>query len=383
MTSRRRFMKIVGSSALIVAGGAGGFALTRTPDKAIAPWARAGSADYADPRIKALSYAILAPNPHNRQPWQVDLSETNVATLYCDLDRLLPETDPFERQILIGLGCFLDMLRMAAAQDRRNIDITPFPDGTPDLHLDTRAIARVQFGGPGSAAPDPLFAHVLKRRSLKEPYDTSRSVAVRDLQAIADVVPATVSVNFETDPIFRDELRDLTWRAHLVEMETDRTAMESVHLMRIGKAEINANPDGIDIGGTAFLDTLALTGVLSRESIADRNGAGYKQGLEMYDAIINSAMAHLWLHTKGNSRIDQLNAGAAWLRVNLKATDLGLGIHPLSQSLQEYVEMEPLYAEVHEKLLEEPGGRIQMLGRLGYGPTVGPGPRWSVETRIL
>lgn len=383
MTSRRRFMKIVGSSALIVAGGAGGFALTRTPEKAIAPWSRAGGAEYDDPRIKALSYAILSPNPHNRQPWQVDLSEANVATLYCDLDRLLPETDPFERQILIGLGCFLDMLRMAAAQDGRNIDITPFPDGTPDLHLDTRAVARIQFGSPGSATPDPLFAHVLERRSLKEPYDTLRSVAVSDLQAVAAVVPPSVSVSFEADPTFRDELRDLTWRAHLVEMETDRTAMESVHLMRIGKAEINANPDGIDIGGTAFLDTLALTGVLSRESIADRNGAGYKQGIEMYDAIIHSAMAHLWLHTAGNSRIDQLNAGAAWLRVNMKATELGLGIHPLSQSLQEYVEMEPLYAEVHEKLLENPGGRIQMLGRLGYGPTVGPGPRWPVETRIL
>lgn len=383
MTSRRRFMKIVGSSALIVAGGAGGFALTRTPDKAIAPWARAGSADYTDPRIKALSYAILAPNPHNRQPWQVDLSEENVATLYCDLDRLLPETDPFERQILIGLGCFLDMLRMAAAQDGRNIDITPFPNGTPDLHLDTRAIARVQFSAPGSVVPDPLFSHVQSRRSLKEPFDTKRSVAVSDLQAIAAVVPSTVSVNFEADPTFRDELRDITWRAHLVEVETDRTAMESVHLMRIGKAEINANPDGIDIGGTAFLDTLALTGVLTRESIADRNGAGYKQGIEMYDAIINSAMAHLWLHTAGNSRIDQLNSGAAWLRVNMKATELGLGIHPLSQSLQEYVEMAPLYAEVHDKLLENPSGRIQMLGRLGYGPTMPPGPRWPIETRIL
>ena len=383
MTTRRRFLKIMGSSTFLIAGAAGGFALTRTPSDALAPWDLAGSAAYADPRLKALSYAILSPNPHNRQPWQVDLSEPNAATLYCDLDRLLPETDPFDRQILIGLGCFLDMLRMAAAADGRQVEIDPFPEGAPDQHLDTRPIARIQFGAEGTATPDPLFEHVLKRRSLKEPYDIEQSVSTDRLEALAAIVPDGLAVGFSNHPTFREEIRDLTWRAHLVEMETDRTAMESVDLMRIGKAEINANPDGIDIGGTALLDTLALAGVLTREQIADRNSTSYKQGIEMYRAIIHTAMAHLWLSTEGNSRAEQLLAGAAWLRVNMKATELGLGIHPLSQSLQEYAEMEPLFSEVHEKLLPGTGGRIQMLGRLGYGPTVRPGPRWPIETRIL
>ena len=387
MTSRRRFMKIVGSSALIIAGGAGGFALTRTPTDAIAPWARAGGADYTDPRVRALSYAILSPNPHNRQPWQVDLRQADTAILTCDLDRLLPHTDPFERQILIGLGCFLDMLRMAAAEDGRSVEIEPFPDGAPDLHLDTRAIARIRFGAPGSATPDPLFAQVLNRHSLKEAYDTSRSVAVSTLEEIASVVPASIKVGFSADAATRDELRELTWQAHLMEVTTDRTNMESVNLMRIGKAEINANPDGIDIGGTAFLDALALAGVLTREQLANPNSAGFKQGLDIYHAMMLTAMAHLWLYTEGNSRFDQLNTGAAWLRVNMKATELGIGIHPISQSLQEYEEMAPLYEEVHQKLVgtsgqDDSGARIQMLGRVGYGPEVRPGPRWPIETRI-
>jgi len=387
MTSRRRFLKIVGSSAFIVAGGAGGFALTRTPTDAIAPWARAGGADYTDPRIRALSYAILSPNPHNRQPWQVDLRQADTAILTCDLDRLLPHTDPFERQILIGLGCFLDMLRMAAAEDSRSVEIEPFPDGAPDLHLDTRAIARIRFGAPGSATADPLFAQVLNRHSLKEAYDTNRSVAVSTLEEIASVVPASIKVGFSADAARRDDLRALTWKAHLVEVTTDRTNMESVNLMRIGKAEINANPDGIDIGGTAFLDALALAGVLTREQLADPNSTGFKQGLDIYHAMMHTAMAYLWLYTEGNSRFDQLNAGAAWLRVNMKATELGIGIHPISQSLQEYEEMAPLYEEVHQKLVgtsgqDGSGARIQMLGRVGYGPEVSPGPRWPIETRI-
>ncbi len=382
MASRRRFLKIMGSTAIIAAAGAGGFAVTRTPTDALAPWKRAGGPDYAEPRMRALSYAVLAPNPHNRQPWQVNLSEPDVATLYCDLDRLLPETDPFERQIVIGLGCFLELARMAAAEDGRALTVEPFPDGAPDQNLDTRPIARMRFGAPGSATPDPLFAQVLMRRSLKEPYDISREISESSLSAIASVVPGSVKVEFTADPAQREDLRALTWAAHKLEITTHRTNMESVDLMRIGKAEINANPDGIDIGGSAFLDAAALAGIISREELADPSSEGFKIGLDMYEEMMFTAMAHLWLTTKGNTRIDQLNAGAAWIRANMKATELGIGIHPLSQSLQEYVEMEPLYEEVHTKLAA-PGHRIQMLGRLGYGPTIPGGPRWPIETRVL
>ena len=45
-----------------MAAGGGTFALTRTPSAALAPWQEAGSG-YQDPRMRALSYAILAPNP--------------------------------------------------------------------------------------------------------------------------------------------------------------------------------------------------------------------------------------------------------------------------------------------------------------------------------
>ena len=51
---------------------------------------------HEDPRMRALSWAILAPNPHNRQPWIVDRSEPNAVTLRVDTGRLLPHADPFQ-----------------------------------------------------------------------------------------------------------------------------------------------------------------------------------------------------------------------------------------------------------------------------------------------
>lgn len=41
-----------------------------------------------------VSYAILAPSPHNVQPWRVKLTGPSALDLYVDPTRLLPETDP-------------------------------------------------------------------------------------------------------------------------------------------------------------------------------------------------------------------------------------------------------------------------------------------------
>lgn len=91
---RREFITILGTSAIVAAAsGYTGFALTRTPKNALQPWENAGNTSritHSDIRKYALSYAILAPNPHNRQPWQVTLDEELGMTLYCDLERKLP-----------------------------------------------------------------------------------------------------------------------------------------------------------------------------------------------------------------------------------------------------------------------------------------------------
>jgi hypothetical protein len=381
--SRRKFLRIAGSSAVVLAaagGGAGGFALTRTPSAALEPWSRAGG-DHGDPRMRALSHAILAPNPHNRQPWLVDLVGTDGIDLYCDRTRLLPETDPFSRQIVIGLGCFLELLSMAAAADGHVADIQTFPEGMPSERIDDRPIARIVLRRSESVGADPLFAQVFARRSNKEPYDTARPVATQALAALRAAAGDYAASGASNEPERLAELRALTWRAFEIEITTPRTYQESVRLMRIGKAEIEANPDGIDIGGP-LMEALNLAGVMTRESVADPTSTAFAQGLAMFRDVMGSAMAHVWLITGGNTRGEQIAAGRAWVRVNLKAAELGLAIHPVSQALQEYPEMAELYQAMHAKLGATGGQRVQMLGRLGHGPAIDPSPRWPLEARM-
>ncbi len=183
------------------------------------------------------------------------------------------------------------------------------------------------------------------------------------------------------DMSFVKELRDLSWRAHYIEMMTPYTMQESVDLMRIGKKEINANPDGIDLGGALF-EGMNLVGLMTRETLADQNSTSFKQGLDIYKKMLDTGMAYVWVKTDDNTRIDQINSGRNWVRINLQVTALGLSVHPLSQALQEYPEMDELYAEIHERLGAAEGQTVQMFGRLGYGPKKAPSPRWRIETRM-
>jgi hypothetical protein len=374
--NRRNFLKLTGGGGVLAAAGGGLFAATRTPNDALAPWGLVGG--YDDPRKNALSHAILAPNPHNRQPWMIHLDGDDGLTLFFDTDKQLPHTDPFDRQLTIGLGCFLELMRMAANADGYEVDVTLFPEGEDEDGLDTRPIAKATFT-QAAAVRDPLFEHVLNRRSNKEPYDTVRAVPADALARILQVARLSdLGGSIGTDDIAY--WRALTTKALQLEIDTPRTYQESVDLFRIGKAEINANPDGIDFSGVMF-ESLALVGVMTRESLLDTNSTGYQEGLKAVLANTETAMGHVWMVTQGNARADQIAAGSDWLRINLACTAEGLGFQPLSQALQEYPEMAQIYGETHQRLAPG-GGTVQMLARIGYGPNIAVSPRWSIESKI-
>ena len=363
--SRRKTLALFGGGVVVAAAAsAGTFLTTRTPARALEPWQDAGQ--YDDPRLFALSYALLAPNPHNRQPWLIELQGEDSFRLHRDTARNLPHTDPYDRQIFVGLGCFLELMSVAATIRGKTAEIELFPDG-PD-----GPVAQVTL--LDGSQQDPLSAYILERRSCKEPFEDRPlpDHVATDLAAHGTVI---------TNPERVAEIKKLSWEAWLTEMHTHRALKESVDLMRFGKAQINANPDGIDLGGP-FLESLMLAGVLTRESQLDPASTGFKEGVKMYKAMLHATPAYIVLTTPQNTRTDQISAGRRWLRLNLDTTRLGVALHPISQALQEYEEMAPHHKTAHS-MLAKPGETVQMLGRLGFAPTPPRTPRWPLETRIM
>ena len=378
MPTRRAILKTGGASALILGAGVTGYAWYPGSSGARAPWSAAGNS-LGDPRLDALAYAILAPNPHNRQPWWFELVDDDKIDVYADLDRLLPHTDPFSRQITIGFGCMLELLRQAAAEKGYRTDIEQFPDGEPQPNLNGNRIAQVTFS-QASAAKDPLFASVLNRRSLKEAFN--ETPVTRDtLAAVTQAVGGDLRIERTINAAKRDRLVDIAWLAWMIEYETDATRGESIDLMRIGNRAVAKNPDGIDMGGLP-MGLMNMAGIVTHKGLNSPSSTAYKMGIDMYRDIIYSARGFVWIISPGNSRKEQLDVGAAWVRLNLAAQSQGLGLHPLSQCLQEFPEMEEPYAQIHTEL-DAAGGTVQMLGRVGYAKFPQASPRWPLSTRLV
>ena len=375
--SRRNFIRILGGG-VVFAGTGSLWAATRAPASAREPW-RSASMAQADIRRDALSFAVLAPNPHNRQPWLVALDGADSLTLYCELDRRLPQTDPFDRQITIGLGAFLEILSMAAAEAGYRAEIVPFPEGEPQPRLDGRPVAHVRFRKDEDQQKHLFFAEIRKRRTSRTVYD-NRPLTEDCLRRIAGAV-GQARTGWTNDPGRRRTLAALAIEALVTELDLRRTAKETVDALRIGKRAIDRRPDGIAVAGPVaeglydlgLLDPADLLDPQSTLAVRERRDAREQ---------IDSSAAFAWLVTDGNSRADQIAAGRDYMRFCLAATAAGLSMQPLSQALQEYPEMAGSYSAMRAALGTGPRQTLQMFVRLGYGPPVEPAPRWPYQSRI-
>jgi hypothetical protein len=376
--SRRNFVRILGGGLVLAAAAGGTWAATRNPAAARAPW-RSATLGGPDIRRDALSHAVLAPNPHNRQPWLADLGRPDTLTLYCELDRRLPETDPFDRQITIGLGAFLELLSMAAAEGGYRAEITPFPEGEPQPRLDDRPVARVRFRREDGIVKEPLFAAIPHRRTNRGVYD-ARPVADRTLRRLSGA-SRRAAMGWTNDAVHRKALSSLAIAALATEMHLRRTAMETVDALRIGKAEIDRRPDGIALAGP-LVEGAYDFGLLDPNDLLDPNSAISQRERTEERAQSESAAAFAWLVTKGNSRATQIDAGRDYVRFCLAATAAGLAMQPLSQALQEYPEMAGHYRDMRRELGIGEDETLQMFVRLGYGTAVKPAPRWPYQSRI-
>jgi hypothetical protein len=353
------------------------------PEEAIAAW-RGPDGRGGDLRRRLIAFAMLAPNPHNRQPWLVDLKTPGRITLYCDRVRLLPATDPYSRQILIGHGTFLELLAQAAAAMGYRADITYFPKGEfGPKTIDDRPVAEIALVKDAGAKPDPLFAQVLKRRTNREVFDRERPLSPATVAALrTTALDPAVRLSTATDDAMLPALRKLAIDGFIKELRTPHTYEESIQLMRIGASEIAKHRDGISIHGP-MMWWLKQFGMLDKSALRDPNSKSFEVGLDMARDQGGSAMGFFWLTTADNSRTTQLKAGRAYVRLHLKATELGLAQQPMSQILQEYPEMAALQARFLKAVGAKPGETVQMLARLGYAAPVGPAPRRPLNDLIL
>jgi hypothetical protein len=353
----------------------------RAPRLALAPWS-GPPPDIGDLRLRALAYATLAPNAHNTQPWLVALGADGI-DLFVDAARLLPETDPPYRQTHVSQGTFLELLVIALLEAGAPSTIEYFPGGEyANTVVEPRPVARVRLG-TGSVAKDPLFSAIAERRSNKAAYDQDRALTGPEKQSLigapADPV-ATLSIIDAPDA--RARIAALCAEAMAVEVRAASRNAETAKWFRFSDREVEEMRDGFGLaqsGRGPLVRMFAEHFVLSREKAADPSGAFAQGAVEATRAQAESAAAFGVLVTNANDRRTQLLAGRAYARVALTATSLGLAMHPMSQSLQEYPEMAETKSRLARAIGLADGSTVQMLFRLGHAAPTEHTPRRDVR----
>lgn len=336
-----------------------------------------------DIRWIVLSYAILAANPHNKQPWIVDLTGSSSMALYIDQGRLLPETDPPARQIHIGHGTFLENLELAARHHGYRATIDYFPQGEySNAVIEDKPVASIALQKDASLARDPLFDAILRRQSNKRTY-TETPLSSDQLQHLRRTLgDPRLALTVTDDADAKQQISEIMIEAMRIETSSSDRDAETIAMFRFSDSERARYRDGFGVaesGMSGLKRWVVETFFVSRDKAEKDSSSFGQQSVGLTTDQAQSAAAFGWISTSSNTRLDQILAGRAYERLNLTATSLTLAMHPMSQVLQEYRDMADLqkrflaFAEVPE------GHTVQMLFRLGIAESVEHSPRRHVR----
>jgi hypothetical protein len=382
--SRRTFLKGLGAALVVVAGGTvyravdnGVFSVGQGP--AYEPWRNWREATGT---LALVSAAILAANPHNRQPWLFRVTDNSIS-VYVDHSRNVGKVDPFYREIRMGVGAALENLMLAAEPNGYQAELTLAPD--PDDETYAAEIALTST----TPASSELYEAIPNRRTNRAAYDRSRTVDGSFFEAMTNLnTSEDLEVFWFTTPEEHARFSQATVDATAAFTSDPEQNHDSESFFRTDWQDIQANRDNLTIDAqnlppvaTAFVKILPFEPEGTVAQIFRDNTR---------DVHCATAAAFGIVATRSDRDLKQhLECGMLYQRIHLWATTQGLAMQPLSQ-LRERVDreaelgIEPRFTEESAALLGTNEWQGTMPFRIGY-PTVDPNlsPRRAVEDVLI
>ena len=329
--NRRRILKIAGAT-VVVAGGALAWrafdqgVFSAGTGAAYDPW-RNWDARAPTGLLHLVHAAILAANPHNSQPWMFNVTD-NTIDVYADTRRNIGAIDPSLRELIMGIGCALENLLIAAAHDGYATNVALLPDPGNPAHA-----AQIQLVC-ATPAPSDLYDAIPKRHTNRGPYDAARTISpelMAQFSALGADLPE-VRVLWFSRPEERKRIGDLIVAAAEAIVADRQQSADSAKWFRTSWQQLQNLRDGITLDAQSlppFVNAAAkILPPLSQES-ADK--AWLLATRERHVAI--AAAFGLIAVPNARDNAMRIRGGRLWQRMHLWATACIQRVRPILYSL--------------------------------------------------
>lgn len=306
-----------------------------------------------------LYYATLAPSSHNAQMWKVRIVSPEIIEVLLDRKHTLSEVDPLNREAMISLGAFIENLSQAARLHGLNAKITIVAESSFDERI---VHIRLERSGMITSEDAAELRRNLSLRGTSRRGFKNKPLKEEHLSSLLMTVPGKVHYYPLGSPKGQYLLEGLI-ESNEKQANRDNVQEELSQWIRFSKREAEKTEDGLTpqmmgIKGIAgwFVSHFFNSDTVMKDSFR-------KQTVTTLRKQVENCSGFIVLTDSGKDAASLIRSGMELERLWLKASQLGLVIHPMSQMIEE----DPWKSELVGKL--ELDTLPQMMLRTGYSDT--------------
>lgn len=328
------------------------------------PWREWRERRYQGAEAVALA-GTLAANSHNTQPWLFAVTGDTI-DLYANRQSHMLFLDAYDRELLMGLGCCIENMAVAAEGLGKPATVSLFPNPSNTDH-----VARLTFG-PGMPVETPRFLAIGSRRTHRGHYLRDRPLPANMLTSLNQLSPSGPArvILFPAESALGQAFAKGTIEATESIIADPSLLTERYHWFRQTLDQVRATRDGLSFIGSGLTDMQVRAGM----ALPDIDAASY--GQFWLDETRNTHVATAPMF--GLISVDDesnpahlLEAGRLLERLYLEATALGLGFQPLSQmnlmaDREQARGRQPLFTDRVRQLAAGTQGAMVVGLRLGF-----------------
>jgi len=297
-------------------------------------------------------YASLASSSHNTQPWRVKIISNSEFIVQSDSARWLQKVDPENRELLLSIGSFwenLDQAARASGYEAKTEILAANPKDTDILKV------KLIEAEPADYNLDAMTGAT----AVRKPYD-KKDLLPSNLYELKALLPSGHFVYFPEHSKEGKWIAESLIEANRKQASNDEKQKELSEWLRFSRSEVKKRGDGLtpEMLGLSGITKFFWYTFMNKKSALSMSFRS--KGIENVKNQVEGCAGFIIITSDDASVSSLLHAGREFQRLELKGTELKIGIHPMSQLMEE----SPWKEQVKDRLgLSEP---VQFILRTGY-----------------